>query len=374
MLAGILAFSSPLHSEPDNAAYTHVVNAWCRAINNWNLDSLRILYSDTVLYYGTELPAERCVKDKMVYMAPFDAFYLHSPVSVSVSQQTEHIYRCDFNKKYRFQGKTYTYPSYLLIFDDGFNCEIIGESDLVTDRKLAFRFEKSNFLSRTETQKARGFSTWSILLWVIGGVLSLTLFYFGLIRRRMFDLSVTTGTATELVSNELSPSSNQDRGETIPAGGRRSVHLENIASGRDFESFVVKKFLPLYFKVSEWTSDKGIDGIYPLSNSNPDLVCDFQLREFRRQFAVECKYRSNPKNPVSVARPEQLTRYKAFSIDRKMQVYIALGIGGTPHNPKELYLVPLDDCKSEMTYEELRNFSRSTKDIWFYKTDLDRLT
>jgi hypothetical protein len=154
----------------------------------------------------------------------------------------------------------------------------------------------------------------------------------------------------------------------------KSAELDNVYAGRDFESFVVRKFIRPYFTPIEWTGDKGVDGIYPLSNSNPDLVYEFQLREFKRKFAVECKYRRHTKDNVSVAKPEQLTRYKAFAIEKNLRVYIALGLGGSPHNPKELYLIPLDECKSDMTYEELRNYSRSTKDIWFYKPESDRLT
>ncbi len=376
----------------DTTTYASTVRSWCNAINSWDLDQLRNLYGDTVLYYGTELPAERCVKDKLTYMSPFDAFRLEITGPLSVAQQSEHIFRCDFQKTFTYKGKTRSYPSYLFLFDDGYNIEIIGESDLITDKNLAFQLEKSSFLERTEILKASVWPKPKVLFLIVLVLVLLTFFYLLRKRKSLNHLPPVTpgGTSIQPMTEDVAPSVQMQysaakvtEGVSVPPpeavdlktqNSTREGNLENVFKGRDFENFVVKKFLPKYFTQLERTSDKGTDGIYPLSNSNPDLVYEFQLREFKKQFAVECKYRQNPKDPVPLAKPEQITRYKAFAFDRNMPVYIALGLGGDPLHPKELFLIPLDDCKSAMTYEELANYRRSTKEIWYYKIEQDRLT
>src|SRR5476651_2527300 len=46
--------------------------------------------------------------------------------------------------------------------------------------------------------------------------------------------------------------------------------------GDKFQKYVVTKFDPAYFRMKEWRSDKYIDGLYPKSNLDPDLVYEFR--------------------------------------------------------------------------------------------------
>ncbi|HYD92558.1 MAG TPA: hypothetical protein VEA37_13860, partial [Flavobacterium sp.] len=63
--------------------------------------------------------------------------------------------------------------------------------------------------------------------------------------------------------------------------------------------------------------------------------------------------------------------YEAFH-KNKMPVYIALGYGGEPHDPAELYLIPFEEVKLEMSYSELSKYRKGRK--FFYNMELDRLT
>ncbi len=82
-----------------------------------------------------------------------------------------------------------------------------------------------------------------------------------------------------------------------------------------------------------------------LSDSHPDFV--FKNQQTGTTFAVECKWRarwSTGKNGDAglwwdVPRNE---RYIAFGKDRSMPVYIALGIGGTPRTPAEVYFLDVE--------------------------------
>jgi hypothetical protein len=148
----------------------------------------------------------------------------------------------------------------------------------------------------------------------------------------------------------------------------------NVGKGLDFEKFVVNKFESLnkndvpYFTLIHWQSDKGSNGVYPKSNSNPDLVYNFQLGSFRRKFAVECKYRTAINDTINFCTAAQLNRYKMYSKAENIDVYIVIGLAGTPDKPKEFFTIPLKDIEStEIEYYDLCEYYRST--TFFYNTN-----
>jgi hypothetical protein len=116
--------------------------------------------------------------------------------------------------------------------------------------------------------------------------------------------------------------------------------------GDGFEKFVIQKFSKSYFTIIEWTGDKYIDGMYPISNTNPDLMLRFKMKDIEKDFAVECKYRSNYyKNGVEWCTNKQLENYQNFATDREMPVFVAIGLGGVATAPEELFIIPLSEIK-----------------------------
>src|SRR5450432_3153220 len=59
--------------------------------------------------------------------------------------------------------------------------------------------------------------------------------------------------------------------------------------GKNFEAFIVQRFAKPYFQFMDWIGDKNVNGIYPLSNLNPDLLYEFRNGPLVIRFAVECK-------------------------------------------------------------------------------------
>jgi hypothetical protein len=125
---------------------------------------------------------------------------------------------------------------------------------------------------------------------------------------------------------------------------------ENILKGRRFELLVVKNLaVNGSFSILEWTPDKGFEaGVVVAANNNPDLV----IRDARgKEFAIECKFRSNfffktikdKTKEITWASDKQLSRYKEFSLDRNIQVLVAIGLMGKSSNPKWNYLINLND-------------------------------
>ena len=80
----------------------------------------------------------------------------------------------------------------------------------------------------------------------------------------------------------------------------------------------------------------------------PDMV--FRHLSSNTKFAVECKYRSkweiNGNAPqIEWAEEHNIENYLQFSEERKMDVVIIIGIGGTAEKPEEVYAAPLNALK-----------------------------
>ncbi len=118
---------------------------------------------------------------------------------------------------------------------------------------------------------------------------------------------------------------------------------DEVLKGHEFEDYVVDLFdLPnnKTLTLKEWRGDKSLPGIYPKNNSAPDLTFEYN----RKPFAVECKWRSHlPKDIEKELLPaERMASFKLFSTERRMPVYLFLGIGGLPNDPDQLYFARLD--------------------------------
>lgn len=120
--------------------------------------------------------------------------------------------------------------------------------------------------------------------------------------------------------------------------------------GDAFENYVIGKFDRRFFKLKDMRSDKGAKGFYPESNKYPDLVLEY--KPSASSFAVECKWRSNwwqrndGKESIDWAGGEKkLENYNDYSATHDIPVFVVIGIGGEPHNPNELFVIPLKALK-----------------------------
>lgn len=123
--------------------------------------------------------------------------------------------------------------------------------------------------------------------------------------------------------------------------------------GIEFEKFIMKRFHKnkRFFAIKAVTADKGFDiDVRVDANLDPDLIVEFRRRDAKKLFAVECKWRKNTfHNYVNWASNRgQIERYKKFAKKRDIPVFIALGLGGEPHNPKNLYVIPLEDIQHDI--------------------------
>lgn len=158
--------------------------------------------------------------------------------------------------------------------------------------------------------------------------------------------------------------------EPVVAVPEVSPQDESYAKGLAFEEFVVKRFDPDFFTIKEWRGDKQVDGVYAESNTYPDLVVNFNYRKEKVDvdFAVECKWRQGfLKNEVEWSYAQQIERYNQFSREKNLPVFIALGIGGEPDSPEQMYIVPLDKLqKPSVSFDELKIYRRQYPDRNLY--------
>ena len=128
---------------------------------------------------------------------------------------------------------------------------------------------------------------------------------------------------------------------------------ENKAKGDAFESFIVKQFNKKYFTLQEWRGDKYVDGNYPVSNHFPDLEVSFELKDTKDHFAIECKWRKDYfKGAIDWAEDYQLNNYKEYAQKTKLPVFVVIGVGGEPANPKELFIIPLKEIQFMSLYKK----------------------
>lgn len=126
---------------------------------------------------------------------------------------------------------------------------------------------------------------------------------------------------------------------------------EDLLKGREFEEFVLELLDVKNGKhlLKEWRGDKTMGSVSPENNSYPDLL--IEEAETKRRIAIECKWRNriNDASMKDLFLSEQLSTYQKFSEEKCLPVFIVLGIGGSPSDPNNVYIIPLEKVPFEQT-------------------------
>lgn len=146
-------------------------------------------------------------------------------------------------------------------------------------------------------------------------------------------------------------------------------------NGDDFEKYVVQKFNKKYFTIKEWAGDKYINGRYSETTLHPDILFEFNLKEKSDSFAVECKWRKNfYKEGIEFAKPDQLERYRKFEREKKIPVFVAIGVSGLSSNPEHLYIVPLKKITStHLPIDFLNRYEKDRARNFYYVPEKEEL-
>lgn len=97
---------------------------------------------------------------------------------------------------------------------------------------------------------------------------------------------------------------------------------------------------------------------YCESSLKPDL--GFRDKKTGKEFYVECKFRGGLTEDGKYSwtkDKDQANRYRDIQKDENKQVFVAMGLGGMSNNPRNIFLVPLDEIKYLELYPSvLRNW------------------
>ena len=129
------------------------------------------------------------------------------------------------------------------------------------------------------------------------------------------------------------------------------VTSRNLEKGYLFEKSIVRRFDKNFFHIIHWRSDKKVDGRFPESNGDPDLVFEYRHCDLKIRFAVECKWRAGFRSGlIEWTTARQLERYCAFQEKEGVPVFIVIGCGGTPEKPESTFVFSLDDVAPRTTH------------------------
>ncbi|MCK5319723.1 MAG: hypothetical protein KAJ55_17560 [Anaerolineales bacterium] len=150
-----------------------------------------------------------------------------------------------------------------------------------------------------------------------------------------------------------------------------SVQIQSDAEicidiGNSFETHVVDLFDKSYFTVVEWTTDMmRKHNRYVESDSNPDLT--MRHKTTNMVFNVECKFRSKLyKGGLSWSNWNQLQRYKSYTSDNKIPLFVVIGLGGSPQYPDRMFCIPIDDIEYPTLYPSVfEKYERDSGKMFF---------
>lgn len=374
-------------SSPNPKKIDEIVAEWNKCHNEKDIKGLRELFDERALFYTEEISEDAilAVKSKLL-LKPFNQEIV-SPIKLQ--HYTGGIVKCSFQKKVITSRSTKEYPAYLLLEERNGSLLITGESDGITDEKLGFSL---NIGEEVYPEKSNNYL---LIVLIIITLFLLLLFRFSkqsknrLISLLTFqnELLIPSKIEIEPLAPPLSTAeTNISSSESIAPqpdlsiereGNKTDFKLEsNWEVGYAFEKWVVGKFNQYYFKIMEWRGDKYHEGRGAESNKFPDLELSFTSNTEYERFAIECKWRSNYiDSNIYWAKQTQLVNYKEFEEVSGKKVFVIIGVGGSPNNPKDVYIIPLKEISSIIFHiSELLPYKRYRSGEFFFNVNQKTLS
>lgn len=130
--------------------------------------------------------------------------------------------------------------------------------------------------------------------------------------------------------------------------------------GRTFEGYIESLFPKQEWAILESQAYRKL-GRWVSSYSNPDFL--FLHRRTKKKVAVECKFKlvlGSDQNRIIWADEEQIEKYYQFSEQKKVPVFVVIGVGGNPKKPRRMFLLPLRKIRyPDVAVEYLAKFERN---------------
>jgi len=383
-LLALLCFVT--YAQDNIEAIKQTVLYWNDLHNSKSVNEFKQLYAPDVLFYGKYRNLATCLKEKAV-LYRIKSFHQDITSAIKVTFYSSGTIKSSFTKRVTYKQRIKEYPAYLLLIKRDGNYIITGESDLLTDEKLAVQLDLGDELNKHSTPTF-------LIVFIVAIVAVGT--WFIIQRRRKGQQSMEEF----ILSNEVQEAAPSSPVETPPSIDTAFIQkiveekvLENLkkvqpqqaaevievpdehAKGKAFEEYIVALFPKSYFRIIEWRGDKYSNGRYAESNRLPDLELRLETKSVQVPFAVECKWRKGfYEGKINWAKDYQLKNYKQYQHEKNIAVFVIIGVGGEPSDPESLYVVPLEEIESAVLYQqELQPYYRYSKGNFFLNHNRMRL-
>jgi hypothetical protein len=324
-----------------------IVKKWASLNNAHDIHQLEKLYAPIVNFYGKSKDISTCLNDKKVFFQRFPDYSILID-NLSVDFYENGAIRCNFTKTEKWDGDIKTDNAYLVFEKRNGRYFITTEGDERMDTKTGVT---TNLGDKTQ-QKSGGLTLAS------GGLIVLLVATAALLVRRARKRRKQPASASQ----------------PFPTNSSTTFDL-NAEKGSEFERYVVELFDKKNFRLINWRSDKKAGAHYPLSNMDPDLEIEYRDSYNKIRFALECKWRQSFfNNRIEWAKDYQLRNYKNYESSKNQTVFIIIGVGGTPNQPKEVFIVPLRSITACILYKsDLEQYRRYKKTGFFLHTSSMKL-
>lgn len=367
----------------DTAVIRSLIHKWNFANNTRSVETFRNVYGDRLLFYTQDLDKEAAVEFKQDLFESKRGFRQNIESDIIFTAYTSGVVKCDFTKEVWEGSRWRKYLSYLLISYSKSQYEIVGESDYATDETLNYQLnlgepmefhaiahsqvteETASPLPRRALQQETD-TLAELVSRNLGALLSAlppgmmvvpkssVYVFMGLllVGGLMIFLADTLETRRKNRRRKLQTVKRKDRAEDRVA----ELNTQSV-----FEAFVVTLFDPVLFRQRRPEARRVYAGEVSEAQPGPELEFVYHNKGITGRFAIKCLYFPNAlQRRWQLLPPGQLQVLKNFGSEDEMELYYVLGIGGTPDDPKELYLVPGTAIRGAVvTREALKPFAKS---------------
>lgn len=352
-----------------------LIREWNYANNSRSLESFRNVYGAQLIFYTQTVTESNAIalKQELFRLKPY--FRQKITTGLTYTPFTSGVIKVDFTKEVMERSGWKQYPSYLLVSFDDNRYQIVGESDYATDKTLKFLldigepmdFEKplrderqtpqdslvgaapqatvTGLESLVESFKA---GDWAAVLAHItdAGMITVPKGYVFM----LVGMLVVGGLMIFIADTVQRPRKKKKKiyGVSLERADEADHVIRDFKMQSVFEAFVITLFDPLYFRHRRPKAERVLAGKVSEGETVPDLEFEFHQKDVRMRFAIKCVYyKKTGPSELQLFSPERQQAFRTFEEERRMDLYYILGIGGTPDDPKELYLVPAKAVESE---------------------------
>jgi hypothetical protein len=376
-----------------------LIREWNYANNFRSSESFGNVYASTILFYTQDLSRDGAIALKREMFRKKPQFRQRIILPITYTPYSSGVIKCDFIKEVLEGSVWKQYPSYLLFSYDGNRYAIVGESDYPTDNTLGYRLDigepmeigssagadpglndsTSDLALSENDERNLSESTFSpqdnprstqqsaqdtiaipkIYVFVLLGVLLVT----GVVIFMRRKPRKSAATSDEKLSTPPAKAEADEAYNVI-----REFNMQSI-----FEAFVITLFDPLYFRHKRPKAERVLAGKRSEGETLPDLEFEFNYKEMHARLAIKCLYYKNGgTNELQLFSSERQEAFRHFEEGSGMPLYYVVGVGGTPDDPKELYLIPAKAVEKEfLTRAELKPFAKSG--MFFFSSSAGKL-